>query len=106
MRVEVPFRMIWARMICARMIHTIAGRLMEAHRVREGNAEHFIVRGSNALQNLAQGASVVAREFVHASEMPAAANQNFKRPDCPEGHERHEPVILTNHAHLLPLLQG
>ncbi len=64
MRVEMTF---W--MICA-----IGRRLMEAHRVGEGNAENFVVGGSDALQNVAERRDFIRREFVHAAEVPAAAD--------------------------------
>src|ERR1700736_5885897 len=96
MRVEMTFGMIDA----------IGRRLVKAHRVREGNSENFVVSGSDAVKNVTQRSDFIGGKFVHASEVPATANQDLKRPDRPERHEPHETTALTNYADLLPLLQS
>ena len=96
-RVEMTF---W--MIDPRMIKAIRRRLMKAHRVREGNSEHAVVRGSHAMQNIAQQWDFVGRELIHASEVPATADQNFKRPNRPERHEREEIIVFINNSDTLP----
>ena len=95
MGVEMPFRMLEA----------IGWRLMKAHRIRKRNSENFVVTRSHAVQNVAQGANLIDREFVHASEVPPAANQNLERPNRPEGNQCNEPVVFRNHSYLLPLFQ-
>src|SRR5579862_3289088 len=65
---------------------------MEAHGVREGDAENLVVGGSNALQNIAQMPAIFRSEVVHTTHMATTANQNFERPNRPEGHERTEDI--------------
>src|ERR1700722_9085939 len=101
MRVEMTFRMIDFRMIGA-----IGRRLMKAHGVREGNSEHAVVSGSHAMQNIAQRWDFFGRELIHAAKVSAAANQNFKRPNRPERHEREEIIVFINNSDKLPPFQG
>ena len=62
------------------------------------------------MKNLAEGTSILRSEIAQASEMSTTANQQFKRPHCPEGHHRNKALILANHSDPLtffePLFDG
>src|SRR5271165_336262 len=94
-RVEVPLR----------VIRPIRWRLVKSHRVREGNTENFVVRGSDSLQHRGQRASLFRGELCHISEMASAAYQSLEGPYCPEGHQRNEAFVGVRQAHLLSFLQ-
>ncbi len=94
-RVEVPFMMRLA----------VRGRLMKAHRIRKWNIENLVVGGRHLLQNLRQQDDFFAVEFGKRPQVATAANQDFERPDRPEGHQGDETLVLADQAHFLLLFQ-
>jgi len=72
----------------------IRGRLMKSHRIREGNSKNFVVCRSNTVQHLAQIPGILRRKFIHASDVSSAADQDFKRPNRPEGYNSYESFVL------------
>ena|SRR3974377_1691795 len=96
MRVKMPFG----------MLAPVGGRLMEAHRIREGNSEYSVIGCSDPAQHMAKIVRVIRGEVIHASDVAAAANENFERPDCPEGNQGDESIVFKQPALFLALFDS
>lgn len=93
MRVKMPFA----------VLATVGRRLMETHRIREGNSEYLVVRCRDSVQYMAEIARIIRIEVIHASDVAAAANKYFERPDRPEGNHCNESIIFKQPPFVLAL---
>src|SRR5438046_8382982 len=95
MRMKMPFG----------VIRSVKWRLMEYHRIREWHVEDAIIGGHDLLQDRTELSDFGFVQFGECPQVTAAAEQNFKRPHGPEGHERYEGIIPANQSYFLGVFQ-
>jgi len=95
MRMKMPFG----------VIRSVKWGLMESHRVRERHVEDAIISGDDLFQDRTELSDFGFVQFGECPQVTAAAEQNFKWPYGPEGHERYEGIIAENDAEALDVFE-
>ena len=88
MRVKVPLRVGLF----------VGGALMEAHRIRERNAEKVVVTGGDALKDVREGDTLNFFQIGQGSYGSAADYQSFEGPNSPEWHKSNKVVVCAYEA--------
>ncbi len=78
----------------------VAGRAVPAHGVREAPPVQVVVLREQASEELGQAAALVVVQVREARDVPARHHEGLERPEGPERHDRHPPVVLDDHPGL------